>query len=163
VVQYAERVREAPERFKRLARDERHVFIEEEEKRQEGGHGIQIPIIESIACDIPRVFVTNILNSGEFIAGIPRDFEVEIPTLVSRRGVQGIKTGDLPRPILAHLLRDRVAPVELELAAYEQGSRKLLTHLVLTDKWITSAKQAENLIDEIFSLPYHRELRDHYR
>lgn len=160
---YTDKVRQAPERFKQLVRDEQHVFIEAEEQRVEGGHGLQIPIIESIACDIPRVFITNIRNSGEFVAGIPRDFEAEIPTLISRRGVQGIKTGGLPKPIIAHLLRDRVAPVELELAAYQQGSRRLLTQLVLTDKWITSVKQADDLIAEIFSRPYHRELREHYR
>ncbi|UCG87990.1 MAG: hypothetical protein JSW71_05445, partial [Gemmatimonadota bacterium] len=122
-----------------------------------------IPIIESIACDIPRTFITNIQNTNEFVAGVPRDFEVEIPTLISRRGVQGIKTDGLPRAILAHLLRDRVAPVEIELEAYQKGSRNLLTHLVMTDKWVTSQQQAEDLIDEIFSLPYHVELREHYR
>ncbi len=160
---YAEEVRRAPEHFKQLVRDERHSFIKEEEKRQEGGHGLQIPIIESIACDIPRVFIANILNRNEFVAGIPRDFEAEIPALISRRGVQGIKTGGLPKPIIAHLLRDRVAPVEMELAAYEKGSRALLTQLVLMDKWTPSLAQANALIDAIFALPYHQELREHYR
>lgn len=160
---YAENVRQAPEHFKQLVRDERHSFIKDEEKRQEGGHGLQIPIIESIACDIPRVFIVNILNANEFVAGIPRDFEVEIPAQVGRRGVQGIKTGGLPKPIIAHILRDRVAPVEMELAAYEKGSRALLAQLVLMDKWTQSLQHAQSLIDAIFALPYHRELREHYQ
>ena len=161
--EYIENVRQAPAHFKKLAQDKKHLFFSEEEQRQEGGHGLQIPIIESIACDIPRVFITNIRNSDDFVAGIPRDFEVEIPTLISRRGVQGIKTGGLPKPIIAHILRDRVAPVEMELAAYEKGSRALLTQLVLMDKWTQDLKHANDLIDAIFALPYHQELRKHYR
>ena len=163
---YAEGVRQAPKHFKELVRDEKHVFIGADEKRASevgGDHGLQIPVIESIACDIPRVLVTNVRNSNEFIAGIPSDFEVEIPTLISRRGIQGIKTGGLPKPIIAHILRDRVAPVEMELAAYEKGSRALLTQLVMMDKWTQSVKNANDLIDEIFALPYHGELREHYR
>jgi len=158
---YVEGVRTAPQKFKQLVQDESHEYVTAQEGHE--GHGLQIPIIESIACDIPRTFITNIQNTNEFVAGIPRDFEVEIPTLISRRGVQGIKTDGLPPAILAHLLRDRVAPVEMELEAYETGRRDLLAHLVMMDKWITSQQQAEALIDEVFALPYHGELREHYR
>jgi alpha-galactosidase/6-phospho-beta-glucosidase family protein len=42
------------------------------------------------------VIISNIPNSGEFVPGIPRDFQVEVPALVSRRGIQGIQTGGLP-------------------------------------------------------------------
>ncbi len=122
-----------------------------------------IPIIESIAYDIPRVIITNLLNTNNFVPGIPTDFQVEIPTLVSGRGIQGIKTSGLPKSVIAHVLRDRVAPVELELEAYRRGSRALLTELVLMDKWVTSTQQANHLIDEIFALPYHKELKEHYQ
>jgi alpha-galactosidase len=97
------------------------------------------------------------------VGGIPRDFEVEIPALVSKQGIQGIKTYGLPKAVIAHILRDRVAPVEMELAAYEQGSRALLTQLVLMDKWTQSVQHANDLINAIFALPYHAELREHYR
>jgi alpha-galactosidase len=103
------------------------------------------------------------LNAEEFIPGIPRDFEVEIGALVSGVGLRGIKAKPLPKSILAQILRDRVAPVETELAAYAQGSRELLLQLVLMDKWTKSERQANALIDEIFALPYHEELRRHYR
>ncbi|MCJ7738619.1 MAG: hypothetical protein MUQ10_15120, partial [Anaerolineae bacterium] len=83
-----------------------------------------IPIVESIACDIPRVIIGNIQNSGNLVAGIPADFEVEVPMLVSKRGIQGIQTNGLPRPLIAHTLRDRVAPVNLELEAYNAGSKE---------------------------------------
>jgi len=124
---------------------------------------VMIPIVEAVACDIPRVIVGNVANRGGLVPGIPEDFEVEIATLVSRRGVQGIQSLGLPPALLAHILRDRVAPVNMELAAYEAGSRELLLQLVMMDPWTRSEAQARRLIDEIFALPYHEELRGHYR
>jgi alpha-galactosidase len=122
-----------------------------------------VPIIESITRDIPRVVIGNIQNSGDFVPGIPRDFEVEIPTLVSKRGVQGIQTRGLPQPLLAYILRDRVAPVNLELEAYDKGDKELLLQLILMDPWTRSEEQARGLLEEILALPYHEEMRQHYR
>lgn len=157
---YLDMMRTAPARLRETAR--RPEGLAHRDDMQLTGEPM-IPIIESIACDIPRVIIANIQNRGEFVPGIPGDFEVEVPTLVSGRGVQGIETTPLPRAVVAHMLRDRVAPVEIELEAYQMGSRALLTHLVMTDKWITSEQQASDLIDEVFSRPYHAELREHYR
>ncbi len=122
-----------------------------------------VPLVESIACDIPRVLITNIQNTGDFVPGVPRDFEVEIPTLVSKRGIQGIKTDGLPGPLISYILRDRVAPVEVELEAYEKGDRELLLQLILMDPWTKSEEQARSLLEEILALPYHEEMRQHYK
>ncbi len=122
-----------------------------------------VPIIEAVACDIPRVVIGNVQNRGNYVPGIPQDFEVEIPLLASRRGLQGIQTGGLPRSLLAHILRDRVAPVNLELEAYETGSRELLLQLIMMDPWNRSEEQAQQLLEGILALPYHEEMRQHYR
>jgi alpha-galactosidase len=122
-----------------------------------------IPIVESIACDIPRTQIVNVMNRGEYVPGVPRDFQVEIPALVSKRGIQPIQTDGLPPAILAYILHDRVAPVNLELEAYERGSKELLLQLVMMDPWSRSEAQALALIDEILALPYHTEMRAHYR
>jgi len=123
-----------------------------------------IPIIESIACDIPRVvYGTNILNRSSFVPGIPADFEIEVPTLVSKRGIQGIQTSGLPPALIAHALRDRVAPVTLELEAYQKGSRELLVQLILMDHWARSAAQARSFVEEILALPHYTEMRNHYQ
>jgi alpha-galactosidase len=123
---------------------------------------VMVPIIESIACDVPRVIVANIPNSGDFVPGVPRDFAVEIPTLVSKCGIQGIKTGGLPRPLIAYILRDRVAPIETELEAYQTGSREALRQLILMDPYTQSDDQARSLLDGILSLPYHDAMRQHF-
>jgi alpha-galactosidase len=88
---------------------------------------------------------------------------LEVPTLVSKRGVQGIRTNGLPGPVLAHLLRDRVAPVEVKLAAYEMGSKELLHQLILMDPWTRSDAQAEDLLAGVLALPFHEEMHEHYR
>lgn len=122
-----------------------------------------IPIIESISCDIPRVFIVNILNSRNFVPGIPLDFEVETPALVSSRGVQGIQTNGLPEPLLQYAMRDRVAPVEIELEAFITGNGQRLLDLIMMDPWNKSEEQARNLLKEILALPYHNEMRKHYK
>ena len=124
---------------------------------------VMIPIIESIACDIPRVLIGNLPNSGNFVPGIPNDFEVEIPIYFNAGGMQGIQTRPLPKPVIAYILRERVAPVELELAAYEKGSKDLLRQLILTDHWSQSTEQVNAFLDEILALPYHQEMREHYQ
>jgi alpha-galactosidase len=124
---------------------------------------VMVPIIESIACDIPRVIIGNIANSGEFVPGIPRDFAVEIPTLVSKRGIEGIRTQGLPKPILSHILHDRVATVNLELEAFAQGSREALLQLVQMDPWTRSEQQARDLLNDILAMPSHEALRQHYQ
>lgn len=122
-----------------------------------------IPMVEALICDTPRVIISNIQNTGEYLPGVPRDFQVEVPALVSRRGIQGIQTHGLPTNILAYLQRDCVAPVELELAAYEQGSKELLFQLLLMDPWTRSEQQARDMLDAVLALPFNAELRAHYR
>jgi alpha-galactosidase/6-phospho-beta-glucosidase family protein len=124
---------------------------------------VMVPLIESVACDVPRVLIGNILNSGDFVPGVPRDFAVELPTLVSKRGIEGIQTQPLPDAVLAQIWRDRVGPVTIELAALDEGSRERLLELILADPWTTALPQAESLLDEILAMPRHGQLREWYR
>ncbi len=148
------------EEFKRVAADPAIKVTEFYPPRVSGEP--MVPIIEAMTCDIPRVVIGNIHNSGDFVPGIPRDFEVEIPTLVSKRGIQGIQTHGLPASLLAHILHDRVAPVNLELEAFRTGQKELLLQLILLDPWTRSEGQARALLGDILALPYHEEMRQHY-
>jgi alpha-galactosidase len=126
-------------------------------------HESIIPMVEALICDTPRTIISNIPNLGGYVPSIPHDVQVEIPALVSRRGIQGIQTNGLPTAALAYLMRDCVVPLELELAAYTQRSRRLLLELIMTDPWTRSVAQANALIDDIAALPFNTTLRDHYR
>ncbi|GAB1482940.1 alpha-glucosidase AglA [Treponema sp.] len=122
-----------------------------------------VPLIEALACDKERIVIVNIPNEGSLVPGVPENFEVEVPALISGRGIQGIQTKRLPQPILSRLLRDRVAPVEIELEAYDRGDRKLLHELVMLDPWTRSDKQATGLIEEILALPHNASMAAHYK
>lgn len=121
-----------------------------------------VPIIESIACDLPRTYIVNIPNRDGFVPGIPADFAVEVPALVGARGIQGIQTAGLPTAVLGYLLRDRVVPVEIELEAYRTGSRRLLEELVGLDPWTRSMRQARAFVADVLAMPEHGEMKRHF-
>lgn len=122
-----------------------------------------IPLIEGLAFDTNNKVVVNILNDGGYMKGLPTDYEVEVAAMVDKHGIHPIHNDGLPKPIMAHLLRDRIAPVEMELAAFETGSRELLVDLVMMDPWTKSRAQAEKLIDDIFNLPCNSDMKEYYK
>jgi alpha-galactosidase len=122
-----------------------------------------VPIIESIARDLPRTYIVNVPNSGSYVPGIPSDIAVEVPALVSKRGIQPIQIDGLPPLPLAYLLRDRVVPVNLELEAYQQGSRLLLEELVGMDPWTRTVQQARDFVRDILKMDCHKEMEGHYQ
>ena len=128
-----------------------------------GNEAFIVRLVEAMAGGEPGVMTVNTLNRGQLVPGLPEDFEVEVPALCSADGIYPIQTSPLPKHIIAHILRDRVAPVEMELAAYESGDLNLLRELILMDKWAVSVKQVDGFLEEIMSLPYHSELREHYK
>jgi len=158
---YFDSVAGAAERIKAAAADPKAKVSDLAGTGQSGES--MIPLIESIACDVPRTEVVNVLNSDELVPGVPRDFEVEVPADVDGKGIRGRKTAPLPRPIVAHILSDRVGPVETELAAFQFGSRKLLLDLLLMDPWTRSTAQAESFLSDILAMPGHEEMAKHYR
>jgi alpha-galactosidase len=121
-----------------------------------------IPTIEALAFDVEHLLIVNIPNEGEFVPGVPRDYEVECRALVSGRGIQGIRMKPLSRELLAYLYRDRIAPVETELRAFETGNVRLLEQLVLMDPWTRSLDQAQSLIGDILNMPCNRDMKEYY-
>ena len=122
-----------------------------------------VPLMEGLAFDVPNKVVVNILNKGGYMKGLPEDYEVEIAAIVDKNGIHPIHNEGLPAPIMAHLIRDRIASVEMELAAFEQGRRDLLVDMVMMDPWTKSRAQAEKLIDDIFALPCNADMKEYYK
>lgn len=121
-----------------------------------------IPTIEALAFDIEHLLVVNIPNAGEFVPGVPKDYEVECRALVSGRGVQGLRMKPLPRELMSYVYRDRIAPVEMELRAFETGDIHLLEQLVLMDPWTHSLEQAQALIADILNMPCNRDMNAYF-
>lgn len=122
-----------------------------------------VPLVESLAFDIPRTYNVNVPNTGSYVPGVPTNFAVEVWGYASKRGIQAIQTGGLPPMALAYLIKDRVVPVELELAAYANHDRKLLLELIRLDPWTRSEAQASAFLDDLLALPFHTEMREHYQ
>jgi alpha-galactosidase len=122
-----------------------------------------ITLIEALVGGEPGVFIGNVLNTGNYIEGIPRDFEVEVPLLCQRGQFIGQAVHRLPRELTAHILHSRIAPIEIELEAYRRGSRELLRQLILLDPWARSIKQVDTFLEEILTMPDHDDVRRHYR
>ncbi len=109
--------------------------------RRSTGHD-HINIIDAIANDRPGQFVVNVSNQGA-IDGIADDVVVEIPALVSGRGVQGLRIGRLPQPIILYL-QSAVVRMEALLQAYLTGDPNLLVATFLNEPWSTrSLDEAE--------------------
>jgi alpha-galactosidase len=147
--------------IKRVAED-MSVKVSEHYK-PDHSHELIISMVESLVCDIPRVMIGNILNKGMMVAGVPEDVSVEVPVLVSGRGIQGIQTHPLPPLAQAYMQRDLVVPANLELEAYEKHSKHLLLELVRMDPWTRTPEQASAALDEILDLPFLTEMKDHYQ
>lgn len=126
-------------------------------------HEPMVPIIEALGCGVEHTIIVNTLNDKGYVPGIPTDFAVEVPARCGAFGVRPISTSPLPKPILARAMHDRVSTVEMELAAYESGSKDLLIDLVMMDPFTRTREQAAALVEEILNLPYHTEMKEWYR
>lgn len=121
-----------------------------------------IPLIESLATDRPRVLQLNVPNRGA-IPGIPDDVVVEIPALVSGRGIQAVQVSPLPERLMQHVLLPRMLQMEAVLHAFVKGDRKSLVLTLMEDHRTRNFEQARTLIDTLLAQPWNREAEAHYR
>jgi len=122
-----------------------------------------IPVIEALAFDVEKKIVVNTINDKGYVEGVPTDFNCEIPAIISARGVQGLHTKPLPKPIQAWMMRDRIAPANMELEAYTNRSRDLLLDLICMDPWTRTREQAETLLNEILDMPFNAPMKEYYK
>ena len=124
---------------------------------------VMIPLIDSLSGGPARKLVVNVLNDRDYVPGIPRDIAVEIKARCGRRGIEGIRHAPMPAPLLTYLLRDRVAPANMELLAYEKRDRNLLLNLIMMDPWSKSIRQARRMMEEVMAMPGQRGMREFYQ
>jgi alpha-galactosidase len=125
-------------------------------KATDGGEGwTAVSIMEGILANLrheePAV---NIPNHG-LIDNLPQDLVVEVPAIVDKDGVRGVKLGALPKGI-AGLLNNQVAVHDLTVEAVLRGSRDIALQALLVDPVVDSVRSAEQTLDTILELqkPY---------
>ena len=119
-----------------------------------------VPIIESIAYDIPRTFQVNIPNRGHLVEGYPEDIVVECQAVVSGSGIQGIHSGKLPSKVIAGAMNPRFIQCELVSEAIISGDLDAFKLLFLLDHETKSLVQVEQLLREWIGDPRNRCIRN---
>jgi alpha-galactosidase len=96
-----------------------------------------VPIMDALTNDVSGYFQVNIPNN-RLIWGLPDDIVVEVPALVSKRGVQGIQVGRMPDGVMSQIMWPRLAQAERHVAFARAPGRGLLLDLILyrhTEMW----------------------------
>ena len=121
-----------------------------------------IAVVDAIENDKEVVLQLNIPNRGA-VSGIPDDVVVEIPAVVSGRGIQGVHVGGLPARLMSHVMIPRMRRMEQILQAFVDGDRRSLVLMLMEDPRTKSFEQARRLIDELLSQPWNSEAAKHYK
>jgi len=106
-----------------------------------------VEIIAGIAGD-ENVYeeTVNIPNNGA-IDGLPAETIVEVPALLGGMGVQGVRMGSLPFPIM-ELMRREAALVEMVVDTAVTGDRQLALQTLLLDPMINDVNRARVVLDD---------------
>jgi alpha-galactosidase len=125
-------------------------------------------IMNARITDQPFRFAGNILNKG-FIANLPYDCCVEVPTYADRLGLHGSFTGSLPEQCAA-LCQSNISVQELAVIAALEGDREAAYHACLLDPLtaaVLAPHEIRNMVDEMFKaqsvwLPQFKGKENHF-
>ena len=110
-----------------------------------------VPIMEGILTDSHHEeLAVNISNDG-LIDNLSQDMVVEVPAIVDKDGVHGVKLGALPKGF-AGLLCNQVAVHDLTVEAVLTGSREIALQALLVDPVVDSVRAAEQTLDTMLQL-----------
>ena len=110
-----------------------------------------IPIIEAIINNQPSYeSAVNIPNNG-IIDNLPQDLIIECPVTVNKRGVKGVKWGNLPKNITA-LLRIEASIQDLCVEAVLTKSKEVAINALAIDPNVGSFEMADRIFSEMKEL-----------
>ena len=135
---------------------ERAVLREELPVKKSGEQ--HIAIIDALENDKECLLELNVENDG-LIDGIGDDVIVEIPALVSSKGIQGLRIGRLPGKLMHHVVNPRINRMEQVLHAYLQRDRNSLLLSLMEDNRSSNLDNASALLEQ----PWNESARQHYR
>jgi len=114
-----------------------------------------VPIIAGILTDSGHEeLAVNIPNDG-FIDALPRNQIVEVPAVIDRNGIHGIKLDPYP-PAFAGLLKNQVAVHDQLTEAVLTGSKQAVLQTLLVDPVVDRIQSLEEMLDTMLALqkPY---------
>lgn len=111
-------------------------------------HEYGIPIVESIAFDIPRhIGAVNVQNKG-LIPNVLEGMVVEVPADVDGNGIHPCRCPELPAAV-ASMINTQGTIHKLVIEACLEGSRNKLLQAMLLDPSVSTYNQAVALINEM--------------
>jgi len=81
-----------------------------------------VPIIDGLVNDHEGQYQVNVPNRGA-LEGVPDDVVVEVPAIVSMKGIQPIKVGSLPPKIMFECILPHWLEMERNLLSFKIGDR----------------------------------------
>jgi alpha-galactosidase len=116
-------------------------------KRTSGEHEKFVEILDTLDGSRAKVFSVNLPNTGQ-VTNLPRDFVIECPARISKKGITPLPLGEIPTGVAA-TVEKALLTVELTVeAALERDRRKLVQALVM-DGSVKSLAEAGKLADEL--------------
>lgn len=110
-----------------------------------------VPIIEGILTDSNHEeLAVNIPNAG-YIKNLPDDMIVEVPAIINKNGVHGIRLDSMPIGFCG-LLCNRIGNVDVTAEAAIKSSKELAMQALLIDPTMDSVLSAEKLLDVMVKL-----------
>ena len=114
--------------------------------RDDGAHERTVPIIEAILEDsCMEEAAVNILNDG-CIPDLPQRIAVEVPGIISGKGITGVAFPDYPKGFGA-LLRNYTGTYDLLADAVLEGSRDLVIQSLLVNPVVDTVRKVPELVD----------------
>ena len=157
---YLKRLEERIDRIRQIANNPSISVIQKFPPRLSGEQ--HVPIIDALTNNNEGKYQVNIPNNGA-LRGVPNDVVVEVPALVSKRGIQAIHRTQLPKKLMINVLIPKMLRMKRNVEAYLTGDRSILLYIILKDHRTKSLEQAEKLLNKVLSLAFNREAAEHYK
>jgi alpha-galactosidase len=108
-----------------------------------------VEILRSVLKDQRITISANVPNRG-IVPNLPPSAVLEVPAIVTARGVRAMQVPDLPAPLAAVLTR-RLAPIEVTIEAALSGDLHLFAEAIILDGGVTDPSTAEAMARDYVS------------
>jgi alpha-galactosidase len=108
-----------------------------------------LAILRSVLLDERITVSANTPNRG-LVPNLPPGAILEVPAVVTGRGLRALQVPDLPAPIAA-VLAKRLAPVEVTIEAALAGSRELFAEALLLDGAVADPSAAAAMAEDFIA------------
>ena len=112
-----------------------------------------VPIAEAIIEDQGIEESSVNIPNNDFIDCLPKDIVVEVPAMVDKKGIKGITLENYPKTF-GSLLNLQSGVIQLTTQAVLEKSKHKAYLALLTDPVVTSATDAENLLNNMIAVQH---------